>query len=208
MYADADQKLTDILVLVAKCPEKLQERCFEMLLEAYLASKAAPPPTASAPNAAGSHMPLSPPPQPAGPYAGVTLPDALRSRFAALAGRMGVQVDQVAALFDFNLDPYNYHALAVPGDNKADRSRNVGLLLCAKSYLTLSGWTADWKEFRAVCLDQGCWDQANVGLNLKKLGYFKVYSAAEGLTLSNGGVEAAEQLIAKLAGAENANPLK
>lgn len=195
MYADAQKTLEDILGLVERCPANLREKCFELLLKAYLDSKvtvvsAAVPgvalhPTASSlPKTSESDM--------------GTLPDALKSRFTAAAGRMGVQVQQLAGLFDFQLDPYNYHALSVPGENKADKCRNVGLLLCAKAYLTMSDWSADWKEFRAVCIDQMCWDQANAGTHLGKSGLFKTYSAADGLVCAGKGIEAAQALLAQL----------
>lgn len=196
MYEDAESTLTQILALVAKCPEKLQERCFELLMQAYLESKV---PRAATPQGQPETQPgVTPPPAaPADPPA--SIPDALKSRFHATAGRLGVKVERLAGLFDFQLDPYNYHALVVPGDNKADRCRNVALLLCAKSYLTLGGdWSADWKEFRTVCLDQQCWDQANAGIYLSKTGNFKTASAGEGISLSSKGVSAAQELLSGL----------
>jgi len=95
-------------------------------------------------------------------------------------------------------------ALNVPGENKADKMRNVGLLLCAKSYLTMSGWDADWKEFRAVCIDQNCWDRANSNTHMSKSGFFKTVSAADGMVLNSSGVEAAETLLSQLILGEHA----
>lgn len=203
MYVDAHQTLDDILVLVNKCPESLKEKCFELLLNAYLESKVvkiAPAPyvpaiSPSASTALGTN-PIHTEPS--------ALPEALKSRFGAAAGRIGVTVTQLGGLFDFQLDPYNYHALNVTGNNKADKSRNVGLLLCAKSYLTMSDWSADWKEFRAVCIDQECWDKANISTHLGRSGYFKVASAGEGLMLNGSGVEAAQALLAQLIQGQNA----
>lgn len=204
MYEDAEKTLEQILGLVARCPEGVRDKCFEMLLQAYLDSK-----VVSAPASA----PLPPVQTPAPPDGVIPptaqssangLPDALKSRFAAAAGRLGVQMQQLAGLFDFQLDPYNYHALNVPGENKADKMRNVGLLLCAKSYLTMSGWDADWKEFRAVCIDQNCWDRANSNTHMSKSGFFKTVSAADGMVLNSSGVEAAETLLSQLILGEHA----
>lgn len=207
MYADAQQTLDDILALVAKCPDSLKERCFELLLKAYLDSKAgpaAPHPAATAAHPAAHQAPAGNSTSLVAPLEPAAIPDTLKSRFAATAGRIGVTPQQLGALFDFQLDPYNFHALNVPGANKADKMRNVGLLLCAKSYLTMSGWSADWKEFRAVCIDQNCWDGTNFSANLAKRELFKDASAGDGLTLSSKGVEAAQALLAQLIQGPNA----
>ncbi|MDO8385800.1 MAG: hypothetical protein Q7T13_05275 [Polaromonas sp.] len=199
MYQDADQKLTEILALVAKCPEKLQDKGFELLLTAYLDSKKVQ--FSPVIPATGGVPPAYVAPAPAPPADPALLPDALKSRFTSQAGRKGVPVGRLAALFDFNVDPYNYHAFTIPGASKADRIRNAGLLLCAKTFLVdLGQWTADWKEFRAVCLDQQCWDKANVGTHLKKDAWFKTMSAADGLVLTSAGIEAAQDLLSQLAG--------
>ncbi|SDO83407.1 hypothetical protein SAMN04488595_102448 [Ralstonia sp. 25mfcol4.1] len=203
MFADAEVQLEKILALVAKCPEKLQERCFEMLLSAYLASLSTPPGDAlgvATSTAVGGASPVRTAVEANG---GDVIPEQLRTRFMATATRLKVPSERLAALFDFQLDPYNYHALDVPGSNKADKARNVALLLCAKSYLTMSTWIADWKEFRAVCLDHGCWDKANVGRHLGGP-MFKVAGAADGIALAPAGVSAAEGLLAKLAGSGEA----
>jgi hypothetical protein len=206
MYADAESTLIEILKLVAKCPEKLQERCFELLMEAYLDSKV--PAVANAAGTQGTpaahpganlQAPVAPTPPPTVNGGNAVIPDALRSRFHATAGRLGVKVEKLGGLFDFQLDPYNYHALVAPGANKAERCRNVALLLCAKSYLTLGGdWSADWKEFRTVCYDQQCWDPANAAIYLSKTGNFKTASAGEGIVLASKGVNAAQELLTSL----------
>lgn len=206
MYPDAHQTLDDILVLVGKCPDSLKEKCFELLLRAYLESKVAGPATAPPvpPHAPGQQAAAA---APAGapPTDASALPEPLKARFGAAAGRLGVTLQQLGALFDFQLDPYNYHALNVPGNTTAEKSRNVGLLLCAKSYLTMGGgWTADFKEFRAVCIDQNCWDRSNYAAHLSKNQYFKVASASEGLSLNSSGVEAAQALLAQLIQGSNA----
>lgn len=202
MFANAAEQIDRILALVSKCPERLQEKCFEMLLSAYLDGQKRP--------SSGHEQVLGVSTQGDGTPAASTnirnglgqsqIPDALRSRFQAVAGRIKVPVEQLAGLFDFQLDPYNYHALVVPGVSNAEKSRNVALLLCAKSYLMMSGWQADWQEFRAVCLDQGCWDRANANTTLQKSGLFKSYTSGEGIALSPQGQAAAEGLLMKQAG--------
>jgi hypothetical protein len=199
MFDDAEIQLEKILALVAKCPPQLQERCFEILLTAYVDSKAAkapsPPPTPPAPAAATS----------GGQGGGQTqgnggaIPDAVRPRFVAMAARVKVPVEKLASLFDFQLDPFSFHALAVPGSSNAEKTRNVALLLAAKGYLTTGSWTADWKEFRAACVDQACYDRTNNPTYMKNA-YFKIAAAADGIALSSSGISAAEALLTQLTG--------
>ena len=50
MFDDAQLQLEKILALVQLCPERLQEKCFELLLGAYLESKAPKQPAAMPPD--------------------------------------------------------------------------------------------------------------------------------------------------------------
>lgn len=197
MLSEIENQIDRILAVVAKCPEKLQEQCFVILLEACITSQSNTSPSQTE----GREREVSSgAKRPAPSGEDVALPEALRSRFTAMATRIKAPVGRLVGLFDFHLDPYNYHALSVAGASKADKSRNVALLLCAKSYmLSLGDWTADWKEFRAVCLDHGCWDKANAGTYLKGP-LFKRGSASEGIASSPQGISAAEGLIAQLCG--------
>jgi hypothetical protein len=196
MFGDAQQQLERILALVAMCPENLQGRCFEILLTAYVnstvpkvsvapASQAAPP-GAPVANAAATN--------------GVQIPDAIKPKLVSLAGRNKIPIEKAAALFDFNTDPFTYHAYVAPGDKKAEKLRNVALALALKNYLVTGSWATDWQEFRAACIDQNCFDRANTNVILSKSGLFKTSSQAEGLSLSSPGVTAAEALFVSLAG--------
>lgn len=197
MFDDGIETLEKILALVAKCPEVLQEKCFEILLHAYV-NKTAVHENSRAPKEGGlSATPNGPAVEQANLITGV--PEQIKPRLVAMAGRMKVSPGDFAALFDFQLDPFNFHALAVPGGTKAEKARNVALLLGAKAYLTTGQWTADWKESRAVCVDQNCFDANNYATHLKHT-HIKTASAASGITLSGTGVTGAEALLRKLTG--------
>lgn len=192
MFGDAKPQLEQILALVKLCPENLQEKCFELLLNAYLAKGKAP--------AAAPAEPLRNTKEEADENEKTyVIPEAIKTRFMSLASRTKVSVDKAAELFDFNADPFTYHALVVPGTSKAERMKNLALMLALKSYLTTTAWTADWKEFRAACIDHGCWDQGNAP-SIMKNDWFKNASAATDITLTSSGTKAAEALFAKLAG--------
>ncbi|MEG3190794.1 hypothetical protein [Lysobacter sp. D1-1-M9] len=195
MFEDAQPQLERILTLVAACPEKLQEKCFEILLNAYVQGMTPLPSAVPIPiTAVGATVDSS------HGNNGTPIPEAIRSKLVSLAGRNKVPLDKAAALFDFNTDPFTFHAHVAPGANKAEKTRNVALALSLKNYLTTGNWSTDWMEFRAACIDQNCFDRANTGTTLGKGGLFKTCTQAEGITLSSRGVTAAEALFASLAG--------
>lgn len=197
MFEDVDGALERILALVAKCPPTLQEKCFEILLNAYINARTKPLRSHAQTEKADVSADREPAAAPAG---SVSVPEIIRGRFNTAVARLKVKAERLAGLFDFQQDPFTFHGVAVPGENKATKTRNVALLLAFKSYLATGAWTADWKEFRAMCVDQSCYDRANTGNFLSKGGYFKTASSAEGITLSSAGVSAAETLVSSMAG--------
>lgn len=194
MFENAEQELQRILALVAKCPDKLQERCFELLLSGYVDSQKSPLP-----------LPTQPPTRPAGfasppapPAVETEVPSNIRPRFTSLITRTKVAPAKAAALFDFSVDPFNYHAVSVEGKSNREKMRSVAALLCLKEWLTTGNWTADWQEFKTMSIDNSCWDQANAGATLSHE-WFKS-AGKPGITLSSAGIAAAEQTFTKLAG--------
>jgi hypothetical protein len=199
MFDDAQPELEKILSLVQLCPEKLQERCFELLLSAYLESKIPRPTVTAAPQPAGVSAASA---DPSGSNGNANVvPEAIRTRFNALVTRSKVTAAAAAELFDFNVDPFTFHALSVPGSSNREKMRYIALLLALKGYLTSTNWIADWKEFRATCLDHSCWDQSNV-TTIMKHEWFKNASMSENISLSPSGIKAADAIFAKLAGGE------
>jgi len=159
MFDDAKQQMEKILELVQMCPEKLQEKCFEVLMNAYVASL-----TVKHKSQQSTHSQEGRTSQFEQAENVAKVPEAIKGRLVSTAARLKITVDQLASLFDFNADPFSYHAYAVPGTTKAEKTKNVALLLAAKGYLSGAGWTVDWKEFRASCVDQNCYDKANNGM--------------------------------------------
>lgn len=201
MFDDAQPQLEKILALVQLCPEKLQEKCFELLLGAYLDSKVSKQP------AVILSSPQQVPAQGADGSSGNSrninvVPEVIRTRFNSIVARTKVSAAKATELFDFNVDPFIYHGVSIPGSSNREKMRNVALLLSLKSYLTSANWVADWKEFRATCIDHSCWDQGN-SPTIMSHEWFKTGSAAEGITLSPAGIKAAEAILAKLAGGED-----
>ncbi len=198
MYEDGAKQLEVILELVNKCPESLREKCFAILLQGYVDAErfhlVTPPAAAPASGTAA--------PAPTQPEGGV--PQAVRSRFAALAKRLTVAPEQVEQLFDFTVDPFGYSPLDVPGANNADKTRNVALLVAARTYLATGSWTADWSEVKALCIDHNCYDAPNHASYLRRgAGLFRAIEVGRAIELSGSGRQAAEQLLKDLITAAN-----
>jgi hypothetical protein len=196
MFENAEPAIDRILELVNKCPEPLQNKCFEILLTAYVES--IKPRAPAADPGGGKHdddkgknndqnrQPLD-------------IPEAVRPRFATTAARLKVTLPSLAAMFDFHNDPFTFHALDVPGSTAAKKMRNVALLLGVKNYLITGKWIADMKEFRAMCVDQKCYDRGNMHKNLNSAeDYFKDIDD-QTIPLSGAGQTAAEKLLASIA---------
>ena len=200
MYEDAETQVKAILKIVSLCPESLQEKCFEILLQGYVSSHT---PTRGR-HAAADAPPPPPPSRANGDGAESSIPPELANRFRTTAKRLDVPVKRLESLFDFNSEPIIFHALHIPGDAKADKTRNVALLVAAKSYLTTGAWTADWKEVKSQCVDQNCYDAANFATMMKRAqaDLFKSLEIGKSMELSSGGVKEAEGLLKKLSASE------
>jgi len=197
MYDDAEKHIDRILELVKKCPATLQEKCFEVLLSGYVEQSTFARSKRTSDDTEATVSSQATKSSTAGDAA-VGVPQEIKARFNSTAKRIGVTPELLAALFDFSTDPFTYHALEVPGTGKAEKTRNVALLIAARNYLVTGQWTGDWKEFRAMCVDQNCYDRTN-NPQIMKHQYFKSASAETGVALSGGGQKAAEALLATLA---------
>lgn len=198
MFDEAQPQLERILVLVKLCPEHLQEKCFELLLNAYLesvTSKQSAKKLKSDVAGEGVHN------KDITSNGGAVIPDVIKTRFNSLVARTKVSAAKAADLFDFGVDPFTFHAFAVPGASNREKMRNIALLLCIKGYLISAAWVADWKEFRATCIDHNCWDQSNMS-TIMKHDWFKTVSAGANINLGPAGQKAAEGLFAKLSGGD------
>jgi len=125
MYKNGEAALDRILELVTKCPKELQEKCFEVLLSGYVQLEvgAVKP---QAPPASGLQL-QQPPQQPSS--AESAIPPTVLPRFKNAAKRLGIGLDKLEGLFDFNVDPFGLHAVTIPGKNNAVKARSVRCLL-------------------------------------------------------------------------------
>jgi hypothetical protein len=193
MFEDGTKQLETILALVKQCPETLQEKCFTILLQGYVDSEASRVVPAPAAPSASTSVPIA-------EAATLGLPQEVRGRIAALSKRLAVQPSQVEDQFDFTADPFVYHPIEAPGDNNADRTRNVALLVAVRTYLATGSWNADWAEVKARCIDLNCYDGPNHATFLKRGRgtLFKTVEVGKTIELSGPGRTAAEKVFAEI----------
>lgn len=139
MYTDAEVQLDRIIGLSGRCPEEYRVACFEILLQGYV-DKAVGRGQGAAPRGgdrgAGvgdggkGNVPLS-----TGAAGGAgtdsQIPAELVVRFRNTAKRLGVELSALEALFDFAADPFDFHALSLPGEGNSEKARNVVLVVAA-----------------------------------------------------------------------------
>ncbi len=191
MYESAEEVIARILALVDKCPENLKERCFEVLLRGYVERELA---------GLANRTPVTKTPPPDGDHS-LGIPEAVLQRFRSTAKRLSINLSALAALFDFGNDPFTFHALTVPGANKAEKTRRVAVLVAAKSYLATGNWVADWQEIKAECINQNCYDSANLAINLRSgegAAWFKAVESAKNIELTVEGVKEGERLLTQV----------
>jgi hypothetical protein len=123
MYENSEAELDRILRLVAKCPEPLREKAFEILLDGYvrtvgsaIAPMSSPPAGLQPPSGA-----VPPPSPPDGLEA--SIPAEVQSRLQAIAKRKNVPATELAGIFDFSTDPFVFAPIHVSGKGNADRTR-------------------------------------------------------------------------------------
>ena len=207
MYEKIDGELKRIVQLAESCPEPLQEKAFQILLQGYVASILPGAPSASKmPRNEGQPPPPPPPPGLGDDSWKEGIPEDVLPRFQTMASRMKVKPNQLADVFDFSTDPFTFAAVHIEGKSNRERLYRVAMLVAARSYLATGRWSADWAEIKAMCTHQSCYDVNNFAGNLAKAegDWFKKVNSGENVQTSAKGQKEAERLVKELAGGSDA----
>lgn len=194
MYSNAEETIKAILSLVELCPDQLKEKCFEVLLTGYVDSEVRKTvPQLGTPPPPPGQAPPAPP--------ALSIPTTILPRFHTMAKRIASDVQSLESIFDFNNDPFTFHPFQIPGGSKAEKTRNVALAIAARTYLATGSWTADWKEVKATCVDQNCYDRPNHVTYLRQgvSSLFKSIESEKTIELTSGGMQEAEKTLGLLA---------
>ena len=199
MYPNAEKEIEEILKIVDKCPESYKQKCFEILLQGYVASQLKT--MAGESNASETGKVVE---KEKDSIKETQIPTEILQRFKTSAKRLGIELEKLERLFDFTTDPFIYQPFTPPGTTVAEKVRSIALILAVKTYLMTGNWNADWKEVKSLCVDHNCYSATNHLKNLQKgkSTVFKSVETGEAIVLSPDGVKQAEATIKILAEAE------
>ena len=207
MYEKIDKELEKIVQLAESCPDALQEKAFEILLQGYVSSllpRMSSEPVAKQGKAKEAHPQTD---------TGLSddswkegIPEDVLPRFQIMASRMKLKPSQLADVFDFSTDPFTFAAVHIEGKSNRKRMYRVAMLVAARSFLATGRWSADWAEIKAMCTHQNCYDVNNFAGNLASAegDWFKKVNTRENVQTSAKGQKEAERLVKELAGGSDA----
>lgn len=175
----------DIVELVKKVPDSLQETALKMILEKWFDANTTPkrpqPPPASESNTS---------PAPTG------IPDSVKPFLTANA----ITTETLAKAFHPTGPGAQLLASSIPGTSKASKLVNLSLLICVKQALESGNFTCTLKELRELAIHYDCYDSTNFSSILKSnKGYYKPRDKGADLELSGPGLKKAGEIVKGIA---------
>lgn len=197
-YEALKDQVAEIAKIAGSVPERFQERCFEILLNALVAGagKAPPPITAGAGGAGAGKPDVSPGD---GDSDQVPTPSQMR----VFMQRTSVTADELAKVVAF-LDS-EVHFIREPSPNQVTTGQmEWALLLALKNGIETNSLAADPEAIRSMCQEKGYYDAGNFAAIFKRSAYAKWFkkpleSQGEPQPLTADGQQALGKLIKRLA---------
>jgi hypothetical protein len=181
----------EIIEIVKKTPESLQEMAFRMILEQWFIANAGPKPVSPA-------VPSAPPAS-GGPAAPGLVPDAVKPFLTANA----ITTEILEKVFHPTGPGAQLLASSIPGNAKANKLVNLSLVLCVKQALESGSFTCTLKDLRELAVHYDCYDSPNFSKTLKaNKNYYKPREKGAGLELSGPGLKKAGEIIKGIAAGE------
>jgi hypothetical protein len=182
LKADFDE----ILALVNKAPESLQETALKMILEQWFKD----------------HVPQTPGEHSGSTGGGATahgVPDAIKPFLTANA----ITTENLGKVFHPTGPGAQLLVSSIPGNGKASKLVSLSLLLCVKQALESGTFTCTLKDLREMAIHYDCYDSPNFSTTLKtNKNYYKPRVKGENLELSGPGLKKAGDIIKTLAAGE------
>jgi len=206
VYGELKARIAEFAAIANECPDKLQEKCFELLLAHYLDRR---PLTGEPAQRPGERVPTPEAETPAGE--GPSLPkgqeDIARSDIHLKAmkflERYGLTVDDVNQVFYKEGD----QILPLYEDLKTTKTSEcqlrIALMLAFRSALDTGEFVFNGEMVRAECQTRKCYDQPNFAAHFRRNadlfdGFNKYESSAPHVRLSENGRKALAALIKEL----------
>ncbi len=150
-------EIKEIIELVKICPQNLQEKCFELLLNSILSQKedSRSEPSASNPQVFAT---------------GLTIPSEVKKRMDAFSGQY--QLSDIDLCKIFSVDEsgnVNIEVADLKSKKVAQQQRRLALLIGVKHQFAEGTFSVPKDELREECVTYGAYDAANFVQNLKNM---------------------------------------
>jgi len=181
----------EIVKLVKKAPEPLQETAFKIILEHWFMA---------------NMTPLTPPPPPNNPPAGSGSPVPLGGVLDGVKPFLtanGITTIILEKVFHPIGAGAQLLASSIPGNGKTNQLISLSLLLCVKQALESGSFTCTLKELRELAVHYDCYDSPNFSSTLKNnKSFYKPREKGADLELSGPGLKKVGEIIKSIAAGE------
>jgi len=193
-YEALRNEMKEIVEISLSVPEQFQQRCFEILLNAYLAKKPDEPAVIE------SKDPVTPPPQ--NPIGMSTIP--LTTQLRLFTQRTNVTMEMLNRIVLYS--DGEIHFIKEPASQSIRQGQiDWALLLALKSIILKDNLEVDPEDVRSICKEKGFYDATNFAKNFRATpyaDYFKGILEPQGnpQSLSSEGQTALAELLKGLVG--------
>lgn len=190
-YTKLKKEIKEISGIANSVPERLQEKCFEILLNNLLGAPGIPPDAKVPPYEDGKTDVQV-------PTADLPITTQLRV-FMAKTNINKEDINQIIMVADGNV-----HFLSEPGHGKITKGQKAwALLLALENCILNNSLSVDPEKLRSICQNKGFYDQANFATNLKAKNFASLFKGkmkgqGEAQELSNHGQDELAKLIKQL----------
>ncbi len=152
---DFKKELKEILELVKLCPQNLQEKCFEILLNSLLKGESHKPPVSITDTI----------------VAGVSdIPNEVNKRIKVFTTPNGISDDLIRKVFSIDeLGNISIEVTDLKSNKTSRRQKNLALLIGIRHQFMEGSFDVPTEELREMCVTYGTYDAANFTTNLKAM---------------------------------------
>ena len=187
LNSDADE----IIELVKRFPESLQETALEVILEHWFIANKMPPSSAAAQLTLPADMPANQP--------SANVPQGIQQFLLA----NGIKTETLLKVFQPTGAGAQLLVSTLPGNGKANKMVNLSLLLCVKQAIESGNFTCTLMELRELAVHYDCYDSTNFSTILKSnKNYYNPREKGADLDLSGPGRKRAAEIIKGIAAGE------
>ncbi len=181
----------EILDLVKKAPEPLQETALKIILERWFVANMAP------------QIPSSSSQEQAAELGSAVMPGGIPDSIKPFLTANGITTSILEKVFHPLGAGAQLLAASIPGSGKANQMISLSLLLCVKQALESGGFTCTLKELRELAVHYDCYDSTNFSTILKNnKSYYKPREKGGDLELSGPGLKRVGEIVKSIAAGE------